>query len=526
MAALLGVLVMVVATVTAQGAPAPAAPTLTSWPPNPTGSMTAAFGFSPPPADGSNRCRLDAGAFETCTTATSQTYAGISSGSHTFQVQALVGGKTSSATSYTWVVDATPPGVSFVSRVGASPTNAPSLSWTVTFSEPVTGVDATDFGLVKTGVSGGSSTVTVSGSGATYTASIASTGTGDGTIGLNVVDDDSIVDVVGNKLGGMGGGNGAFVGQAFAIDKTGPANAPTVTSGPMGLVSSTAASFVFSSGESGVAAFRCQLDGGGFTICSTPKAYSGLTQGPHTFQVRAVDALVNPGPPATRSWTVDTVAPTAPTLTEKPGDPNGSAISTFAWPPSEPGLTYECSLENGPFEACTSPFTFEVIVDTSNNGQHQFGVRAIDQAGNVGPATTYTWKVDPSVRFTISGNAQGLLYPGGPAALRLNLTITNPNNFAIEVTSLTVWVQTVVKAPSAPAGPCSASDYQVTGYTGPGFDAPSGTTTLSADGVTPAQMPSIRMVNRQDAAPGDGSGNQDGCKGAMVKLSYAGTAAK
>ncbi len=40
-------------------------------------------------------------------------------------------------------------------------------------------------------------------------------------------------------------------------------NAPTITSGPSGLVASTSASFAFSSGESGVAGFQCSLDGGG-----------------------------------------------------------------------------------------------------------------------------------------------------------------------------------------------------------------------------------------------------------------------
>jgi hypothetical protein len=223
---------------------------------------------------------------------------------------------------------------------------------------------------------------------------------------------------------------------------------------------------------------------------------------------------------------VDTVAPVAPTLSDKPDDPNGTAISTFTWSASETGLTYQCSIENGSFQPCTSPFTFEVIVDTSNSGQHQFAVRAIDQAGNVGPATSYKWKVDPNVRFTITGNAPGLLYPGAMPALRLNLTITNPNNFAIRVTSLTVSIQSVVKAAGAPAGSCAPSDYQVTAYTGPGFVASPGATTLAADGVTTAQMPSIRMVNRTDGVPGDGTGNQDGCKGATVNLSYAGTATK
>ena len=55
----------------------------------------------------------------------------------------------------------------------------------------------------------------------TYTVT-ANTGAGDGKLGLNLVDDDSIEDDATNKLGGTGTGNGNFTGAAFHIDKTGP----------------------------------------------------------------------------------------------------------------------------------------------------------------------------------------------------------------------------------------------------------------------------------------------------------------
>jgi large repetitive protein len=54
-----------------------------------------------------------------------------------------------------------------------------------------------------------------------------------------------------------------------------------------------------------VASFECKLDGGSFQSCPSPKAYSGLKKGSHTFEVRAVDAAGNVDPtPASRSWTV------------------------------------------------------------------------------------------------------------------------------------------------------------------------------------------------------------------------------
>ena len=81
--------------------------------------------------------------------------------------------------------------VNSITRASANPAKAASVDFTVTFSENVTGVDPSDFWLTTSGVSG--TTVSgVSGSGSTYTVTV-NTGSGDGTIRLDVVDDDSIV---------------------------------------------------------------------------------------------------------------------------------------------------------------------------------------------------------------------------------------------------------------------------------------------------------------------------------------------
>jgi hypothetical protein len=108
-------------------------------------------------------------------------------------------------------------------RANPSPTAASNVDFTITFSESVTGVNLvppfSDFDLNITGVTGASISA-VSGSGASYTVTV-STGSGDGTIQLRVVDDDTIKDTANNPLGGVGTGNGNYAsGETYTILKT------------------------------------------------------------------------------------------------------------------------------------------------------------------------------------------------------------------------------------------------------------------------------------------------------------------
>jgi hypothetical protein len=114
-------------------------------------------------------------------------------------------------------IDKTAPTV--VSSLRSDPhlTYAASVNFIVTFSEPVTGVSATDFSLLTTGTISGAVVSGVSGAGTTYTVTV-TTGSGAGTIRLDLIDDDTIVDVVANPLGGLGVGNGDFTsGEAYVV---------------------------------------------------------------------------------------------------------------------------------------------------------------------------------------------------------------------------------------------------------------------------------------------------------------------
>ena len=91
-----------------------------------------------------------------------------------------------------------------------------------------------------------------------------------------------------------------------------------IAQGPSGTTSSTSASFSFTSEPQ--ASFDCRLDGASWSGCATPRTYSSLTDGSHTFQVRAKDAAGNvDASPASRTWTVDTPAAPAP---EEPTEPS------------------------------------------------------------------------------------------------------------------------------------------------------------------------------------------------------------
>jgi Lamin Tail Domain/RTX calcium-binding nonapeptide repeat (4 copies) len=115
----------------------------------------------------------------------------------------------------------TVPTIDNITRTNPNPTSASSVSYTVQFSEAVTGVDATDFELVTSGISAAKITQVI-GTDDTYTVEV-DTGTGDGTIQLNLVDDDSITNGLMVPLGGMGVNNGNTTGERYDFDRTLPA---------------------------------------------------------------------------------------------------------------------------------------------------------------------------------------------------------------------------------------------------------------------------------------------------------------
>src|SRR5439155_6611879 len=136
---------------------------------------------------------------------------------------------------------------------------------------------------------------------------------------------------------------------SWTIDLT-PPPAPTIDTRPADLVNATSAPFTFSDSETG-ATFLCSLDEAAFVACTSPRTYSSLGDGTHTFNVEAKDAAGNESLPTSDSWTVDTKAPTV--TVSSPADGTGTSALT----PEISGTA-----DNGP--ADTSTVSVELFTST------------------------------------------------------------------------------------------------------------------------------------------------------------------
>src|SRR5262249_4581196 len=135
----------------------------------------------------------------------------------------------------------------------------------------------------------------------------------------------------------------------------------------------------------------CQIDGAPFAACVSPKEYDNLTDGQHTFEVRAVDGLgVDDPTPEILLWTVDA---TKPVLTFTGGPAEGSTScpsATFQYSCGEPS-SVECDLDNAPLQPCSAT---SKSYSNLPGGPHSFSARCTDTVGNVGLTVTRNWSVD------------------------------------------------------------------------------------------------------------------------------------
>ena len=317
----------------------------------------------------------------------------------------------STSTDNTVTFDANVPTVLSINRVNASPTNAASVQWTVTFSEAVTGVDLTDFALAASGVSGATLTGVTPVSGTTYTVT-ATTGTGSGTLGLNLVDNDTIINGTGTPLGGAGVGNGTFTGQIYSIDKAAPSVTINQAAAQTDPTSTSPINFtvVFSETVTGFAAndisFAGSTVGGTLTaaVSGSGTTYnvvmSGMT-GTGTVVAgvlagAATDAAGNASLASTstdNTVTFDTVAPTVAVTAPTSGSTLSGTVTVTADASDLTGVVGVQFLLDGASlgaEDTTSPYSISWNTTTAVNGTHTLAARARDAAGNISTASPIT----------------------------------------------------------------------------------------------------------------------------------------
>jgi hypothetical protein len=185
--------------------------------------------------------------------------------------------------------------------------------------------------------------------------------------------------------------------------QTGPADGETITQ--------TSATITFDSTEPG-STFVCKLDNGAFAACNSPAQLSGLSDGAHTFSVKATDVAGNHDLSAdSRTFTVDTTPPDTTIQTGPSGTiPQSSAGFTFT---SNEAGDFECRLDAGAFELCSSPQDLTGLSD----GSHTFQVRATDVAGHQDPSPA-------SRTFTVDTTAPQTTILSGPSGDTISASST------------------------------------------------------------------------------------------------------
>jgi hypothetical protein len=241
---------------------------ITVKPPNPSNDASPSFGFTATDAT-KIECSLDGPAFTPCTSP--RQYPNVSDGAHTFFVRVTDAAGNVAQATYAWTTETGPPTAALTSGPSGL-SNSSAATFAFSADEP----SSFECALDNRGFEPCSSP-------ATYHA------LGDGQHAFNVRARDAI------------GNLSPAVAHSWAIDTTAPET--TLASTPKSGTTTTSATFTFSASESG--SFECRLDGAPFALCGSPKSYSGLAKGDHSFEVRAIDAAGNAdATPPLHAWKI------------------------------------------------------------------------------------------------------------------------------------------------------------------------------------------------------------------------------
>lgn len=160
----------------------------------------------------------------------------------------------------------------------------------------------------------------------------------------------------------------------------------TITAQPLNPTNTTSATFNFTSTDAG-SAFQCQLDNGGYTICTSPMIYTGLADGSHTFYVKATDVSGNTDPtPASYTWTIDA---TPPVTTASPRGGTFTSAQTVTLSAGELATIFYTS--DGTTPTIVSSSIYSVPINISATTTLKFF--AMDSLGNSETVKTETYTI-------------------------------------------------------------------------------------------------------------------------------------
>ncbi|MDX6608635.1 MAG: large repetitive protein [Solirubrobacterales bacterium] len=356
-------------------------------PPSFTNSTEAKFSFHASSEAAGFQCRLDQGSYKDCTSGSKIAYPGpLAEGSHNFRVRASNANGVGSSASYTWTVDLTAP-TAKITNHPADPSPGNSASFRYGSSD-----GGSKFECRLSPIESSFAPCD------TQPKVYSNLANGDYEFEVRTIDNAGNVQPVPTVF--------PWTVDNSLLDETPPET--TILSRPMDPSTSPVATFTYSSNEPG-STFQCKLDSGGFSGCPAGGiTYSGLADGPHSFQVKAVDASHNTDPtPAGYSFTVvlagaapaSTGTGSAPGKRTASGAPNttiakqGTQIRdrtpTFRFGSSKPGASFQCKLDYGAFRSCRSPFTTKKL----SFGSHALQVRAAVKGATDPTPAKFSFKI-------------------------------------------------------------------------------------------------------------------------------------
>ncbi|MDN4633256.1 putative Ig domain-containing protein, partial [Sphingomonas sp. PsM26] len=165
-----------------------------------------------------------------------------------------------------------------------------------------------------------------------------------------------------------------------------PPAAPTITATPPTLTNSASATFQFTL-ASGTA--ECAIDNGSYAACTSPVTLSGLSEGAHSFQIRAVNGGQTSSA-ASHTWTIDSNPPAAPVVTTPANGSNRVVSLRSVTGTAEAASTVTVYLDGSSDGTATADGSgnWTHTLTTLTAGSHALKARASDAAGNSSPDST------------------------------------------------------------------------------------------------------------------------------------------